>query len=105
MKTCIYCKRDNSATTFERVEHVIPQAFGTFGSETPTLDCVCDECNGDFGKTIDIYLARETVEGVVRYRKGISSSAVRPQKHLKITLDDGPETGQFAGMRVAIDGT
>jgi hypothetical protein len=105
MKTCIYCKRDKSATTFEDVEHVIPEAFGTFGSETPTLDCVCDECNGHFGKTIDIYLARETVEGVVRYRKGISSSAVRPQKHLKITLAAGPETGQFAGMRVAIDGT
>jgi hypothetical protein len=105
MRTCIYCKRDNSATTFEGVEHVIPEAFGTFGSETPTLDCVCDECNRDFGMTIDIYLARETVEGVVRYRKGISSSEVRPQKHLKITLDAGPETGQFAGMRVAIDGT
>jgi hypothetical protein len=105
MKTCIYCKRDSNATAFEAVEHVIPQAFGTFGSETPTLDCVCDECNQHFGDSLDIYLARETVEGVVRYRKGVSSSAARPQKHLKITLDAGPETGQFAGMQVAIDGT
>lgn len=104
-RKCIYCQRDESAAKFDGVEHVIPQAFGSFSSETPTLKCVCDECNGGFGETLDIYLARETVEGVVRYKNGIFSSEVRPQKHLHITLDEGKETGQFAGMKVAIDGT
>ncbi len=103
--TCIYCKRDESAVTFDGVEHVIPQAFGVFGSETPTLKCVCDECNGGFGRTLDIYLARETLEGVIRYKNGIFSSEARPQKHLHIALDEGPQTGDFAGMKVAIDGT
>jgi hypothetical protein len=103
-KICIYCGQ-NDPTKFKGVEHVVPQAFGTFGSETPTLDCVCDDCNGYFGKKHDLYLARETVEGVVRYKKGIFSSAARPQKHLHITLENTPENGQFAGMKVAIDGT
>ena len=83
----------------------MPQAFGTFSSETPTLDCVCDDCNKHFGKNHDSYLARETIEGILRYKKGISSSEARPQKYLHITLEAGPETGQFAGMKVAIDGT
>ena len=104
IKTCIYCKQ-NDPEKFKGVEHVVPQAFGVFGSATPTLDCVCDDCNDHFGKNHDLYLARETVEGVVRYKKGIFSSATRPQKHLHITLETGPETGQFAGMKVAIDGT
>jgi hypothetical protein len=34
---CIYCLKD-SDVTFRGVEHVIPEAFGTFGSNTPTLD-------------------------------------------------------------------
>jgi hypothetical protein len=29
LKNCIYCKRDESTTTFDGVEHVIPEAFGT----------------------------------------------------------------------------
>jgi hypothetical protein len=104
LKTCIYC-RTQDQTRFKGVEHVVPQSFGRFGSETPTLQCVCDDCNGEFGKTLDAYLARETVEGVVRYNHGILSTEARPQKHLHIALDDVPEAGQFAGMKVAIDGS
>jgi hypothetical protein len=103
-KTCIYCRQDDREK-FKGVEHVIPQAFGSFGSETPTLDSVCDDCNSYFGSALDQYLARETVEGLVRYRRGIFSSQARPQRYLHITLAPGPETGSFAGMRMAIDGT
>jgi|GEM_PF-509358 len=105
MVLCIYCKRDENSALFKGVEHVIPQAFGTFSTDTPTLNCVCDDCNGQFGRTLDTYLARETIEGVTRYKKGIFSGEARPQKHLEITLESGPETGRFAGMKVAIDGT
>lgn len=35
MKTCIYCKTKDQAV-FQGVEHLIPQSFGKFGSETPT---------------------------------------------------------------------
>ena len=104
-RTCIYCRRDEASAKFNGVEHVIPQAFGLFSTETPTLKSVCDDCNGQFGKTLDSYLARETVEGVVRYKNGIFSKEARPQKHLHITLGDAPEVGQFSGMKVAIDGS
>ena len=103
-KRCIYCLTED-ATRFKGVEHVIPQSFGTFGDLTPTLDCVCDDCNAYFGKTLDDYLARDTLEGIARYSRGQPSSEKRPQKRLLITLDEGPETGNFAGARVAIDGT
>jgi len=101
---CIYCTT-NDATRFGGVEHVIPQSFGTFGSNTPTLSCVCDDCNGYFGRSLDQNLARETLEGVSRYTRGQPSSERRLQRRLEITLGDGPETGAFAGMKVFVDGT
>lgn len=103
-RICIYCKQDDPAR-FKGVEHVVPQAFGTFGSQTPTLNCVCDDCNGHFGKNHDAYLARETIEGITRYKRRRFSSEARPQKHLEITLEAGPEAGEFGGMKVALDGT
>lgn len=101
---CIYCLRDSGAT-FRGVEHVVPQAFGTFGSNTPTLDCVCDDCNAFFGRELDQLLARETIEGISRYTRGQPSSETRPQRRLDITLSEGPEAGQFAGLKVSVDGT
>lgn len=101
---CIYCLKV-SGVTFRGVEHVIPQAFGTFASKTPTVDCVCDECNAYFGRELDHRLARETIEGITRYARGQLSSESRAQKHLTITLAEGPEVGRFAGLRVAVDGT
>jgi hypothetical protein len=100
---CIYCLRD-SGVTFKGVEHVIPQAFGKFGSRTPTLNCVCDECNGYFGRNLDQLLSRKTLEGVSRYTRGLASKETRPQRRLEIALAEGPETGNFAGMRFAVDG-
>lgn len=101
---CIYCLKD-SDVTFRGVEHVIPEAFGTFGSTTPTLDCVCDGCNAYFGRELDQLLARETIEGVSRYTRGQLSSETRIQRKVAISLADGPEVGQFAGLRVSVDGT
>jgi hypothetical protein len=38
-ENCIYCPQTDP-DRFRGVEHVIPQGFGRFGSETPTLDCL-----------------------------------------------------------------
>jgi len=100
---CIYCSDDDPAR-FRGVEHVVPQSFGTFGANTPTLTCVCDDCNAYFGRELDQLLARETLEGISRYTRGQRSREARPQRRLSITLGEGQETGAFAGMRVAIDG-
>ena len=103
-KICIYCYQ-TVPDRFRGVEHVIPQGFGRFGSETPTLDCVCDDCNAHFGRELDQLLTRDTYEGVSRYSRGQLSSEARPQKRLSLTLADPAEAGDFVGLRVAVDGT
>lgn len=73
-RTCIYCREVKPPEAFDR-EHVLPQAFGTFTRDNLVLDCVCRDCNGLFGRTIDQKLARDTVEGLERYRQGLRSPA------------------------------
>lgn len=97
MKTCIYCKTQDQSL-FKGVEHLIPQSFGKFSSETPTLKCVCDECNAFFAKELDQVLARDSWEGVNRYKKGIKSREQRPIKRLKFSLEKVLEMGDFGGM-------
>jgi hypothetical protein len=103
-KTCIYCPQTDPSR-FRGVEHVIPQGFGRFGSETPTLDCVCDDCNAYFGREFDQLLARDTYEGVSRYSRGQFSREARPQRRVSLTLADAAEAGDFLGLRVSVDGT
>jgi hypothetical protein len=91
---CIYCKEEKHNS--KGVEHVIPQSFGRFSTKTPVLDCVCDECNAFFAKELDLKLARETLEGITRYKRGIFSRETRPQKSLHITL--GENAGEFEGV-------
>lgn len=105
MKVCIFCHGQEGQVALKNKEHVIPQSFGKFGSQTPTLDCVCDPCNAFFAKTLDTYFARESLEGIWRYQKGIRSSEDRVQRHITIQLPDDPELGIFARTRVYIDGT
>jgi hypothetical protein len=75
---CIYCPETRSEQ-FTAVEHVIQQSFGTFADQTPTLRCVCDGCNAYFKKELDQVFARETIEGITRYQKGIFSRESRQQ--------------------------
>jgi hypothetical protein len=65
-KICIYCPQTHPSR-FRGVEHVIPKGFGRFGTATPTLDYVCDDCNAYFGDKLDQLLTRETYEGISRY--------------------------------------
>lgn len=97
MKPCIYCKTTDDSL-FKGVEHLIPQSFGKFGSATPTLHCVCDVCNNFFGREIDQAFARDSWEGIVRYKKGIKSKQQRPLTRIKLTLTEGEEMGDFGGV-------
>jgi hypothetical protein len=102
---CIYCKCDDPQK-FRSVEHVLPHSFGTFGTETPTLKgAVCDDCNQFFKRDLDQVFARESLEGLTRYKKGILSSEARPQQLLKIAIPNKPSMGPAAGVLVWIDGT
>jgi hypothetical protein len=89
---CIYCLR--SDVTFKEREHVVPESFGTFSSDTFTLHSkVCDECNQYYGDNLDILLARDTREGLKRselLKKRVKSPKGIPR--LKLTLpDDHPD--------------
>jgi hypothetical protein len=97
---CIYCGEPDPKK-FSGREHVIPQAFGHFGSQTPVLKCVCDDCNSLFGRELDQVHARDTLEGVLRYKQGIVSSENRPQRRLRFTLADEAESGELFGAAVA----
>jgi hypothetical protein len=103
-RSCIYCPQTDLGR-FRGVEHVIPQAFGRFSSGTPTLDCVCDDCNAYFGRELDQILTRDTYEGISRYIRGRFSSEARPQRRVSLTLADPTEAGAFLGLRVSVDGT
>lgn len=94
---CIYCPQTDPAK-FRGREHVIAQSFGRFGAETPVLRCVCDDCNALFGRELDPILARETLEGVGRYNRGITSSGSRPQRRLRISIANKREMGAWAGV-------
>jgi hypothetical protein len=97
---CIYC--DNThPDAFHGREHVIAQAFGKYAGQTPTLDCVCDECNKLFGRDLDTVHARDTPEGILRSNAGLLSSEVRPQKRVKTALPE--ETGDWSRMRLSKD--
>lgn len=96
---CIYCGEGDPAK-FSGREHVIPQAFGTFGAKTPTLKCVCDPCNGALGRELDQMLARETLEGLARYGQGRRSKEMRPQRRLRFSLADEAEAGGMLGAAI-----
>jgi hypothetical protein len=101
---CVYCGNTNP-TEFIAREHVLPQSFGTFGPQTPTLHCVCDRCNSFFNKELDQLMARETLEGITRYKKGIFSREVRAQKEMRFSLAEDGEAGPFGGAVIAgVDG-
>ena len=69
--TCIYCLLAKPVGDFDR-EHIIPEAFGHFAGAltltTTRVLRVCKSCNGDFGRTIDLTLTRDSLEALLRIR-------------------------------------
>lgn len=97
--TCIYCHA-TSTNRFPR-EHVIPEAFGKFENNL-TLGCVCGECNNYFGKTLELFLARDSGEALLRLRYGLKAiSEVTDLKNIRLTLTvDVP--GPWHGARILL---
>lgn len=67
---CIYCLQEKVPEEFNK-EHVLNDAFFKHSNPLNIIRCVCTDCNGRFGKTIDRQLARDTWEGFLRYIKGV----------------------------------
>src|ERR1019366_4334607 len=69
---CIYCMVEKSAADFNR-DHVIPEAFGLFEGNF-VLACVCTACNQFFGDTVELKLARDSIEAHDRVRVGLKDA-------------------------------
>lgn len=94
---CIYCLQDKPERAYSKREHVMPQCFGTFTPDNLILnEAVCDDCNQYFGEQIEIFLGRDTIEGVMRYRYGIKPRK-HPKKHhrIKTKISEGPLKGMI----------
>lgn len=101
---CIYCKR--SGVTFNR-EHVIPEAFGTYGAQTMHLhEEVCEDCNKGFGRRHDLILARDSFEGHLRAKllpsRNDEPDCFRPRR-VKLTFPGEEKYGHLSGARLEID--
>jgi hypothetical protein len=95
---CIYCLKNLTVGSFKGREHVIPQAFGKFHPENLVLHkMVCDECNTYLGKNVDRFLARDTLEGVERYRHGCKPGRI---PHERSRVKSQVATGEFEGAHV-----
>jgi hypothetical protein len=70
MTICIYCKEDKPSTSFRKAEHVLPKSFGGFKNNLTLNGVVCDDCNSYFGNELETYLARDTPDGLNRFRLG-----------------------------------
>lgn len=46
-RNCIWCRRDNTSTTFNKIAHTFPQSL----NGKNICENVCDECNAYFGST------------------------------------------------------
>ncbi len=100
-KTCIYCLEPKANDQFNR-EHVIPEAFGKFDSQSQknlVLDCVCTDCNTEFSKTIELKFGRDSIEGIDRYSSGMKPTSEFKSLGRKSTTVVEFKEGPNAGLR------
>lgn len=90
---CIYCLREKGECTFENTEHVIPQSFGKFNNNFTLNEIVCDDCNKYFGDNLEIFLARDSLEGFLRaiYQVKISANLEFPKERTILRLKEKGE--------------
>lgn len=103
-ETCIYCLETKGPEQFTKVEHVLPQSFGRFRPANLVLrGVVCDSCNQCFGDELELYLARDTPDGLNRFLlAGKDPAAFRSlgrRSSLVHRADDGPLKGALVAHR------
>lgn len=95
---CVYCKEDKPFSKYQNREHVIPQGFGKVATNNLILrNIVCDDCNTYFGEKIELFLCKDSFEGIERLRHG-----VKPKKSLKNSrrIKSKVHSGQLKGLIV-----
>jgi hypothetical protein len=105
MPTCIYCLEEKGPPGFSKVEHVLPKSFGAFRENLTLHEMVCDECNAYFSKELELYLARDTPDGLNRFLIGGKDAqefkSLGRRSSLVHRADDGPLKGALVAHRVS----
>lgn len=100
MPRCVYCLDEKNDEYFRKVEHVLPQSFGTFENNFTLCRTVCDQCNQYFGNHLELPLARDTLEGHSRFTHGVRDpDEFRPSgrgSRIIIKVIEGPFEGAYA---------
>jgi HNH endonuclease len=105
MAICIYCKEDKPKSAFIKAEHVLPQSFGKFNNNLTLNGVVCDECNSYYGNELELYLGRDTLDGLNRFRLGFRAPKDYKSLGPKSSLAHRTVSGFYAGAHVRITGS
>lgn len=100
---CIYCKEQKSREEFNR-EHVIPESFGKFKKNLTFHYAVCEQCNSYFSKELELFLGRDSLFGLMRYRYGLAQFDEKTWRYgsrVRLKLDD-PRFGDLNGAIVEL---
>lgn len=96
--TCIWCLQEKDETAFN-VEHVMPQAFGTYEQNFTLVNIVCQACNSLFSRDLEPWLARDSLEGYDRYRYGQKLTSefrsLGRRSTTRVQIPDGPYAGAW----------
>lgn len=104
MPMCIYCKKNKR--DFDNREHVIPQAFGRFYPDNFVLNdknkkdkSVCDDCNKNFGREFEDFLATESYEGYIQRSKFLEREPRdRTRNNIIIKVSEGDYKGIYVKL-------
>lgn len=97
---CIYCLQDKTKNAFSKTEHVIPQSFGVFKNNFTLNNTVCDDCNKFFGDQLEIDLARDSIESLIRHDQLLKSPSefktIGKRSRRIFRLPDGDFKGAYS---------
>jgi hypothetical protein len=100
---CIYCLRDLDRSSYTKSEHVLPQSFGTFEQNFTLRKTVCDDCNLYFGNKLEIFLARDTYEGQLRFIHGVRGASdfkeLARSSRVAVKYAEGIYAGRYVSRR------
>ncbi len=104
---CIYCLQDKPKDAFIKTEHVLPQSFGVFKNNFTLNNVVCDDCNTFFGNELEIALARDSMEGLIRYDHNLKSPSefktIGKRSRRIFRLPDGELKGAYSYPKYSPD--
>lgn len=97
--TCIYCRGSGSRRLSR--DHVIPLCMGRFRHNL-VIQCVCQGCNNYFGDNLELVLANDSVEAVLRLRYGLGTCRDSQKLRNKRVTVRVTEQGDWKGAYLTI---